>query len=91
MLRKLSKAELSYAKEKIKYFSQISRKELELKIRKEQKIENYNNLSMVDSYILHMLSDLAYAESRKKFDSQLDAQLEKNELMRQRSCTNHSR
>lgn len=91
MLRKLSKAELSYAKEKIKYFSQISRKELELKIRKEQKIENYNNLSMVDSYILHMLSDLAYAESRKKFDSQLNAQFEKNAVMRQRSCTNHSR
>lgn len=89
MLRKLSKAELSYAKEKIKYFSQISRKELELKIKKEQKIENYNKLSMVDSYILHMLSDLAYAESKKKFDSQLDAQFEKNELMRQKSYTNH--
>lgn len=89
MLSKLSKEELSYAKEKIKYFSQISSKELELKIKKEQKIENYNKLSMVDSYILHMLSDLAYAENRKKIDSQLNAQFKKNALMRQKSYTNH--
>ena len=46
---------------------------------------------MVDSYILHMLSDLAYAENRKKIDSQLNAQFEKNAVMRQKSCTNHSR
>ena len=53
MLSKLSKEELSYAKERIQYFSQISKEELELKIKEEQKEVNYNELSMVDSYIFN--------------------------------------
>ena len=83
MLNKLSKEELSHAKERIQYFSQISKEELELKIKEEQKEDNYKKLSMVDSYILHEISRINY--SKNQLDNSLSAQLDKNAIMRQRS------
>lgn len=85
MLSKLSKEELSYAKERIQYFSQISKEELELKIKEEQKEVNYNELSMVDSYILHELLRINY--SKNKTNTLLGYQLDKNAVMRQRSIS----
>ena len=85
MLSKLSKEELSYAKERIQYFSQISKEELELKIKEEQKEVNYNELSMVDSYILHELLRINYSEN--KTNTLLEYQLDKNAVMRQRSIS----
>ncbi len=40
---------------------------------------------MVDSYILHLISNFNYAQSLADFNIQLNHQLEQNELMRQRS------
>lgn len=85
MLSKLSKEELSYAKERIQYFSQISKEELELKIKEEQKEVNYNELSMVDSYILHEILRINY--SKNKTNTLLGYQLDKNAVMRQRSIS----
>ena len=85
MLSKLSKEELSYAKERIQYFSQISKEELELKIKKKQKEVNYNELSMVDSYILHEILRINY--SKNKNNTLLGYQLDKNAVMRQRSIS----
>ena len=47
--------------------------------------EKYEQLSMVDSYILHLISNFNYAQSLADFNIQLNHQLEQNELMRQRS------
>ena len=88
MLSKLSKEELSYAKERIQYFSQISKEELELKIKEEQKEVNYTELSMVDSYILHELSQINY--SKNEINSLLGYQLDKNAVMRQKSLQKNS-
>lgn len=85
MLSKLSKEELSYAKERIQYFSQTAKEELELKIKEEQNINNYNKLSMVDSYILHIISQINYARSIAKLNRQIDSQLNRNAYMRQKS------
>ncbi len=88
MLSKLSTKELKYAKEKIQYFSQISSEELRKKIHFEQKENNYKNLSMVDSYILHIISRINYARNMKKLDSEIKVHLEENDAMRQRSFYN---
>ncbi len=85
MLSKLSQKELKYAKERIQYFSKISREELRKKVDVEQKEDNYENLSMVDSYILHIISRVDYARSMKKLDSEIKVRLEENDTMRQRS------
>ena len=85
MLNKLSKEELSYAKERIQYFSQIPEEELESKIKKEQRKDNYNALSMVDSYILHEIAKISY--SKNKNNTILRYQLDKNAIMRQKSIS----
>lgn len=85
MLSKLSSKELRYAKEKIKYLSKISKEELSKKVHFEQKKDNYKNLSMIDSYILHIISKVDYARSMEKFDREIKAYKEENEVMRQRS------
>ena len=60
MLSKLSIEEIKYATEQIKYFSQLSNEELRRKVKEEQQEDNYKNLSMVDSYILHIISRFVY-------------------------------
>ncbi len=85
MLSKLSQNELKYAKEKIQYFSQISSEELRKKVDEEQKADNYENLSMVDSYVLHIISRVDYARNMKKLDSEIKVRLEANEAISHRS------
>ena len=85
MLSKLSIKELKYAKEQIQYFNQISSEELRKKIHLEQKEDNYKKLSMVDAYILHIVSRINYTKSIEKLNSEIKVHLEKNETMRQRS------
>ena len=81
MLRKLTKDELKYAKEQIKYYVGIPAEELSEKVKIEQKKENYEKLSMVDSYILHMISKTNSIRAEEKFNRELEAKLEANDIM----------
>lgn len=85
MLSKLSSEELKYAKDQIQYFNQIPREELRKKVTEEQKADNYENLSMVDSYVLHIISRINYAKSIPQHNRELEAQLSENDMMRKRS------
>ena len=85
MLSKLTSEELKYAKKEITRLSKVSKEQLSAKVKEEQKPENYAQLSMVDSYILHIISDINYARSMSDLNRKIDAQLEQNEVMRQRS------
>ena len=85
MLSKLTSEELKYAKKEIIRLSKVSKEQLSAKVKEEQKPENYAQLSMVDSYILHIISDINYARSMSDLNRKIDAQLEQNEVMRQRS------
>lgn len=85
MLSKLSSEELRYAKDQIQYFSQIPSEELRKKVNEEQKADNYENLSMVDSYILHIISRVNFARSIAKLNKEIGTQLRENDAMRQRS------
>lgn len=85
MLSKLTSEELQYAKQEITRLSKISKERLSAKLNEEQKLENYEQLSMVDSYILHIISNINYTRSMSDLNRKIDAQLEQNEVMRQRS------
>lgn len=85
MLSKLTSEELKYAKKETIRLSKVSKEQLSAKVKEEQKTENYAQLSMVDSYILHIISDINYARSMSDLNRKIDAQLEQNEVMRQRS------
>lgn len=85
MLSKLTSEELKYAKKEIIGLSKVSKEQLSAKVKEEQKPENYAQLSMVDSYILHIISDINYARSMSDLNRKIDAQLEQNEVVRQRS------
>lgn len=85
MLSKLSSKELKYAKAQIQHLSQISSEELREKVSEEQKEENYATLSMVDSYILHIVSRVNFARSMTKLNSEIASQLRRNDAMAQKS------
>lgn len=82
---KLSSEELLYAKEEILRLSTISQNEVMEKINEEQKEEAYMNLSMVDSYILYIISDINYRKSLPNLNREIQVQLERNDVMRQKS------
>jgi len=84
MLKKLTLEELKYAREKINSFKEISDEELAKKVRKEQMTENYQKLSMLDAYVLHMLAKVVISRGEIKSNNELKAQLASNELMRQK-------
>lgn len=85
MLSKLTPEELQYAREEITRLSRIPREELRKKVEEEQKEENYNQLSMVDSYILHMVSNTDCTRSMNELCKKIGSQIEKNEVMRHKS------
>lgn len=85
MLSKLTSEELRYAKQEITRLSKVSKEQLSAKVNEEQKPERYEQLSMVDSYILHIISDIDYARSISSLNREIEAQLEQNDIMRQRS------
>jgi len=84
MLSKLSCEELKYAKQQIQHFRQIPRKELRKKVNEEQKEENYEKLSMADSYVLHIISRLDFARSISELDKKIKAQIDTKNAVRQR-------
>ena len=85
MLKKLTSEELRYARQEITRLSKVPKEQLSVKVNEEQKPEKYEQLSMVDSYILHIISDINYARSMSNLNRKIEAQLEQNEIMRQRS------
>lgn len=85
MLSKLSREELIYAQEQILYFSQFNEEELRKKVNEEQKEDNYKNLSMVDSYILHIISRVDYSRSMSKLNKEIESKLRENDVMMRRS------
>ena len=85
MLKKLTSEELKYAKEEITRLSKVSKEQLSAKVKEEQRREKYEQLSMVDSYILHIISDINYVRSLPDLNKKIEAQLEQNDAMRQRS------
>ena len=85
MLSKLTIEELRYAKSQIQYFSEIASEELRKKVNEERKADNYENLSMVDSYILHVISKISFAKSIIELDRKIEAQVRENAAMRERS------
>lgn len=85
MLKKLTSEELKYAKEEITRLSKVSKEQLSAKVKEEQRREKYEQLSMVDSYILHIISDINYARSMSDLNRVISAQLEESKIMSQRS------
>lgn len=85
MLRKLTREELNYANEEIKRLNTLSKTEILTKLKNESSEETYNNLSMVDTYILHVVSDDFLQKSLFKRDKGLVAELDRNETIRQKS------
>lgn len=84
MLSKLTLEELKYAKQEITKLSKYSKEKLRAKVNEEQKIEKYEQLSMVDSYILHIISNINYSRSISDLDREIKIQLEQNEAIRQK-------
>mgnify|MGYP004450716413 FL=1 len=85
MLSKLTPEELYHAKEEIEKLSNLSKEELNAKVKREQRVEVYNRLSMVDSYILHLLSNINCARNISSVNKQFVAELERNTAIRQRT------
>ena len=83
MISKLTPEELQYAKQEITRLSKIPSDQLSCIIKEEQ--EKYEQLSMVDSYILHIISGIDYARGLSSLDKELNSQLEQNAVMRRRS------
>ena len=85
MLSKLTPEELYHAKEEIEKLSNLSKEELNAKVKREQRVEVYNRLSMVDSYILHLLSNINCARNISSVNKQFVAESERNTAIRQRT------
>ena len=66
MLNKLTADEICYAKEEILKLSEIPEEQLRAKVKEEQQQVKYAQLSMADSYILHIISNIDYARDMKK-------------------------
>ena len=85
MLSKLTPEELYHAREELEKLSSLSKEELNAKVKGEQRVEIYNQLSMVDSYILHLLSNVNCARNISSVNKQFVAELERNTAIRQRT------
>ncbi len=87
MLSKLTPEELYHAREEIEKLSNLSKEELNAKVKREQRVETYNQLSMVDSYILHLLSNVNCARNISSVNKEIAAELERNTAIRQRTLS----
>ena len=63
----------------------MSKDELREKVKREQNEDEYGRLSMVDSYILHVISDINYARSSADLDRKIEVALNENDAMMQKS------
>lgn len=79
MLSKLNKTELKYAKEKITEYKEGNKDELSRHVK--TLAENFDKLSMVDSYILHILSKVDVSRSLAELDRNISIKIEENHKM----------
>ena len=79
MEQKLTSEELKEAQKKIKKLKTISHEELNKTIQEEQKEENYRELSMVDAYVLHMMSNINFARNISELNKKIAATQETTE------------
>lgn len=84
MLSKLTIEELHYAKKEITRLSKVDKKQLNTKVTEDKKIERYEQLPMVDSYILHVVSEINYIRNINDLDRQIAAQIEQNKTAGQK-------
>ena len=92
MLSKLSVEELQYAKQEITRLSELPKEELKAKVNEEQKLEKYKQLSMVDSYILHIIFNINFARSMNDLSKEIETAISHNAFVRSRSlyyASNH--
>lgn len=78
MKSKLSKEELESAKEKINKYSNVPKVILNDKVMNEKNEEVYDNLSMEDAYVLHMISKINHQRNLEELDDDIRIQNEKN-------------
>lgn len=91
MLSKLTLEELHYAKKEITRLSKVEKEQLSIKVSEEKKIEKYEQLSMVDSYVLHVISDINYTRSLNDLNNEIKAQIDQNRAVVQKSLANSSK
>ena len=84
MLSKLTIEELHYAKKEITRLSKVDKKQLNTKVTEDKKIERYEQLPMVDSYILHVVSEINYIRNINDLDRQIATQIEQNKTAGQK-------
>ena len=63
----------------------MSKEQLDAKIKEGIKAENYEQLSMVEAYILHVIIDIVYNRYTTHLNKTIKAQVEQNEFTRLRS------
>lgn len=80
--------ELNWAKEKLQFLKQASTEDLNKKIQEAQ--DNYQNLSMVDAYILHKLVGNQFKKSLSKVNEDLGSQASQNNLSRHQILSNNN-
>ena len=85
MKSKLSKEELESAKEKINKYSNVPKTILNDKIMNEKNEEVYDNLSMEDAYVLHMISKINHQRNLEELDGDIRNQNERNNRIIQKS------
>ena len=81
MISKLSKDELQLAEEQIKALVKLPNEVLSQKIAKEIKPENYKNLSIVDSYVLHFISKINFQRSIQSLNQEIAEDINEDEKM----------
>ena len=85
MKSKLTKEELESAKKKINKYSNVPKTILNNKIMSETNEEVYDNLSMEDAYVLHMISKINHQRNLEEIDEDIRNQNERNNRIIQKS------
>lgn len=81
MVSVLTEEELMIANQKIEEYSKFSNLELNQKVVNEQKIENYKKLSMIDAYVLHMISIVNHTRNMEALDKTINTAIEQNKVL----------
>lgn len=76
MSHKLTDEEKGYAKVEIDRLKNIPNEELEEKITKEQRPENYIKLSMIDAYILNKISHISFLRHKGRLNRVIKREIE---------------
>ncbi len=81
MLRKLTSSELEVANMELSKFNDFDTEKLDEKVKTAKNEEDYNALSMIDSYVVHMLAIKKVRIKSKGYQKALTAELRRNNAM----------